>query len=422
MDEIKAVYRALAKIYHPDVNKDRVAADKFRRLAEAYEVIGDPERRAEYDGRTTRPRAEPEETKPSPQRNPVEPVQCSKCGKVTAQPRFLVFRQVVSFVIMTRISPKPGVFCSDCAAKQAFRSSAVSAAFGWWGFPWGPIYTVREILRNAFGGERHTEIDEQLMWQNAIAFVDGGKYDLAASLAAQLRAASDTKIAGAARQLLEILAGQGQKAGQLRSPWTLKAGNAFGQVLMGCAVPITAYVFLADPFGANYSSSYRVPPASTTSKLPDFSRSADPVVVAPKNLCKTRPKNGQVLKLNIQMVEVGHRLTIKNGSSSDAIIKLRDASLGKLVASFYAKKSMTAALDGVPDGSYRVQFAYGDAMTRNCASFIDPSASAFDGVQTFRTETTTTQIITQELSFTLYTVPGGNVRPTQIGAAEFNED
>lgn len=47
--EIKARYRKLARKYHPDVNKDAEAEDKFKEVGEAYEVLKDPEKRAEYD-------------------------------------------------------------------------------------------------------------------------------------------------------------------------------------------------------------------------------------------------------------------------------------------------------------------------------------------------------------------------------------
>lgn len=47
--EIKARYRKLARKYHPDVNKEAGAEDKFKEVGEAYEVLKDPEKRAEYD-------------------------------------------------------------------------------------------------------------------------------------------------------------------------------------------------------------------------------------------------------------------------------------------------------------------------------------------------------------------------------------
>lgn len=47
--EIKKAYRSLAKKYHPDVNKDQNAEEKFKEIQEAYEVLGDAQKRATYD-------------------------------------------------------------------------------------------------------------------------------------------------------------------------------------------------------------------------------------------------------------------------------------------------------------------------------------------------------------------------------------
>ncbi len=48
-DEIKSAYRRLAKKYHPDLNKTPDAAEKFKEINEAYEVLGDDKKRANYD-------------------------------------------------------------------------------------------------------------------------------------------------------------------------------------------------------------------------------------------------------------------------------------------------------------------------------------------------------------------------------------
>ncbi len=47
--DIKKAYRKLAREYHPDVNQAPGAEAKFKEIAEAYEVVGDPEKRSKYD-------------------------------------------------------------------------------------------------------------------------------------------------------------------------------------------------------------------------------------------------------------------------------------------------------------------------------------------------------------------------------------
>jgi len=49
-DEIRSAFRKLARKYHPDVAKDKKAAEeKFKEINEAYEVLSDPEKRQKYD-------------------------------------------------------------------------------------------------------------------------------------------------------------------------------------------------------------------------------------------------------------------------------------------------------------------------------------------------------------------------------------
>ena len=48
--EIKSAYRKLARKHHPDVNPNNKDAEvKFKEINEAYQVIGDPEKRKKYD-------------------------------------------------------------------------------------------------------------------------------------------------------------------------------------------------------------------------------------------------------------------------------------------------------------------------------------------------------------------------------------
>ena len=48
-DTLKRAYRRMARQYHPDVNKDPGAEDKFKEIGRAYGVLSDPQTRARYD-------------------------------------------------------------------------------------------------------------------------------------------------------------------------------------------------------------------------------------------------------------------------------------------------------------------------------------------------------------------------------------
>ncbi|MGI5405412.1 DnaJ C-terminal domain-containing protein [Streptomyces chartreusis] len=48
-DEIQRAYRTLARKYHPDVNKDPQAEERFKEINEAFSVLSDPDQRARYD-------------------------------------------------------------------------------------------------------------------------------------------------------------------------------------------------------------------------------------------------------------------------------------------------------------------------------------------------------------------------------------
>ncbi|GAB5451304.1 MAG: curved DNA-binding protein [Halioglobus sp.] len=64
--DIKTAYRRLARRYHPDLNAEADAEDRFKEVAEAWEVLGDDERRAEYDELRQFGGRRPEDFEPPP--------------------------------------------------------------------------------------------------------------------------------------------------------------------------------------------------------------------------------------------------------------------------------------------------------------------------------------------------------------------
>lgn len=84
---IKSAYRRLARVYHPDVNSDKVAAtEKFKEINEAYTVLSDPDKRRTYDSfdaqyqRYQRPASGPTEPPRSTGYSRTEPQQPSSAG------------------------------------------------------------------------------------------------------------------------------------------------------------------------------------------------------------------------------------------------------------------------------------------------------------------------------------------------------
>ena len=75
-DEIRTAYRKAARASHPDLHpEDLTAAERFKRVQVAYEVLGDPSRRAAYD--TPRPTSRQVTSAPRPY-DPDEPVSLAR--------------------------------------------------------------------------------------------------------------------------------------------------------------------------------------------------------------------------------------------------------------------------------------------------------------------------------------------------------
>lgn len=67
VEEITRAYRRLAREYHPDLHpQDADAGSRFAKINEAYQVLSDPEKRAQYDQQLAGPAASPYPWQPAP--------------------------------------------------------------------------------------------------------------------------------------------------------------------------------------------------------------------------------------------------------------------------------------------------------------------------------------------------------------------
>jgi DnaJ domain len=417
------------KTLHPDLNRDVNAKARFQAISEAYGVLSDPDLRRAYDAL--------QYTNPEPQKSAaeLEPICCSRCGKVTAQPRSTVFYRVVSFVLLTTRTPIQGIFCSECAKRVGLQATLVSAFVGWWGFPWGPIWTISSVFRNAFGGSYSKDVDEKLLWYNALAFLSKGKLAISYALAQQVRTARDSEIAINAVKLMDHLRAAGVPATSpmLKNPWNTTPLNLGAHLALLVAIPgaIGLAVYLDNTKGASIPSSVRpsyqaslptrASPASGAAAWPPPPVSANAVSSIPT--CAFPPRNGEILLRHGIWGKEGHAIEIINGSNGNAIIKVKNAFTGSLVVSFFVAKGATASLMNIPDGGYRVQYAFGEDLQGDCHSFVRTlAASQFPGIETLETRYTSTEVIYSQLSYTLFSVRDGNVRPQALDVAAFNAD
>ena len=71
---------------------------------------------------------------------------------------FVLFRFCISIVVMTfrRSSDIYFLRPGESAVAKGMPYTLLSLLFGWWGIPWGPIYTVSSLYKNLTGGENVT--------------------------------------------------------------------------------------------------------------------------------------------------------------------------------------------------------------------------------------------------------------------------
>lgn len=165
------------------------------------------------------------------------PIRCSKCGKVTAQPRYVEFSRVTGFMRSWDRTDHEALLCATCASEEAFGNSLHTLLLGWWG-GLGPFLSPWAILKNGFGGKHDQASKERLMLHNARAFLAAGDLKLAHGLARGLVRSSDRDMASDARLVLEKCRANGvDYSAELTDPWEISPGRKLAYCAMAFVVP-----------------------------------------------------------------------------------------------------------------------------------------------------------------------------------------
>jgi curved DNA-binding protein CbpA len=243
--EIKRAFKARVKRAHPDRNPAPGAELEFRFVNDAYRVLGHAKARANYDARAYIP---PEGGLPAAAQFG-GPVVCSLCQRVTVQPRYVIYRYAFSAVFFTWRAVRQSVFCSDCGARCAYHASAVTWLLGWWGIPFGPVFSLQAIFSNLAGGEMPPLNNFRLLAQHAIYFEQFGRIGVARAVARkalvfasripQDERLRDPRISQMTGTLEELLASTGawERVPPLKDPWGVHS-KAFKVQL--CALVVIA--------------------------------------------------------------------------------------------------------------------------------------------------------------------------------------
>ena len=263
---------------------------------------------------------------------------------------------------------------------------------------------------------------------------------MAIGLSNLLRESENIEIAQRSAEIIRFFSERGfDPATTIKDAWSGSLLRNALMLLIAFTVPSTvlAFVYL-QPTPTGYETTY-ASPANSVSSTTDFDavfgpkannanpKSNDTASEPAVRTCPIMPSNGEALTDTRDAEVEGHVLTIDNGTTGYAIIKLRDAVSDRTVVSFFVQRGEKASLENIPDGSYTIQYAVGDALAEDCKSFPKGKASAdkFPGPHAFTTryeeDELGTTVVHKSLTYTLYPVPGGNIRPESIGMEEFEK-
>lgn len=397
LPDIKRAFRLRALELHPDRNKSPEAARHFRELKEAYDIISDPVKRAEYDSLSVTIEEQTEEQ--SSEENIPEPLVCSVCGKVPAQPRYSIFYEVKSFIFVTHRTPIQGIFCRSCADNKSLRATLTTWLLGWWGFPWGPLYSIHALFVNLIGGTKPKDVNARILIYQAWVFARQGQADLARAMAqAAQKIAKEKEQLSVLKSILEIF-NDGRKPPTLKDVWGTWGKNF---IIQGSVMILVVFAI-----GFYIGKDSYVPNKSPVTRR----------YIRPTTAPNGQPwpnKSGYIKGYKRLFADGLPTVTIDNSQNdSDVFVKLvcLDAQKPLPVRYIYIAPRDKFTMKSIQTGNYDVRYRdiESGALIKS-ESFQLKEISMEDGVQY------------SNITMTLYKVVGGNMRTTEISEAEFGFD
>ncbi|MBV9081806.1 MAG: J domain-containing protein [Acidobacteriaceae bacterium] len=423
-DELKRAFRTKARQFHPDRNPSQEAAREFQVIAEAYRILSDSTERAKYDAQSYEPDADGVQADhvATRQQNDAEPVVCCVCHSISAQPRYVVYRYVTSLIV-TRRHAYHGIFCPECGARQAAKASLITWFFGWWGIPWGPIYSIRAIGSNMLGGIQPALNNFRVLAKQAAYFAGLGRLDVAQGLANHALYFSH-KLPRAMRweqtQADRDLSLSMRALGSMNTPpaFSPKDSWGLGAKAFRMQSALAATIFIGLIFGVNAlraRNSGNIRPAiaasATNSAVPDFNYPVLPL-----------PPTGE-----IETQRAIHRhatlaplKVVTAAGGPNYYVKIVDWETHMPALVFFIRSGEVATVK-MPVGDYELRYAAG-AKWYGEEYLFGPTTKYAKIDQPLRIDLERDD--TDSESVTAYTIelihhPQGNVEETRISALEF---
>jgi len=414
--EIKKAYRGLIQKYHPDKNpNDPKALEYTKLLNEAYSVLINPLKRKEYDNllslrnayqeqRDYTQRTEATAEARTEAAAEVRHYKCEKCGRQDSSLRVSIFLGVLSLFVVTYKKAYAYILCAKCRIKYSLLFNLEVFLLGWWGFPWGPVYSIEALFENMKGGEQPKRNNEALLNVLAYDFYQQGRYSDAYECMQESIKVEQSKEKEEFINYLKSVSFK-QKSQTFADKFFYKP--IFYNIALILLLTYFSYAILSSPIG-NTSSTYRTqsyPPPS--SYLPLSPQKSEMVAPAPLPNIKT----GYLTGFKQKRKGGYSTLTVDNTRNDDGVI-VKIFYMGgvrpEAVRAFSIRGGDKFTAQSLPPGEYEVRYKM---LSSN---------------QKYKTQPITLQQIEEEngirysrVEITLYKVLHGNMQTYPISDADF---